>query len=39
MLVFLIFMWIINFINFKQMLVLGLFEILCQLYRKWEKRK
>lgn len=29
MIIFLIFMWIVGFINLKQLLVIGIFEILC----------
>ena len=37
MILFLIFMKIVGFISWKQLLVLGAFEGLRQLYRKWEK--
>lgn len=37
MILFLVFMWIVGFITFKQMLIIGLFEGLCILWRKWEK--
>lgn len=37
MILFLVFMWLVNFINFKQLLIIGIFEGLCILWRKWEK--
>lgn len=37
MVLFLIFMKLVNFISWKQLLVIGFFEILCILYRSWEK--
>ena len=37
MILFLIFMKIVGFITWKQLLVIGFFEILCILYRSWEK--
>ena len=37
MILFLIFMKSVGFITWKQLLVIGFFEILCILYRSWEK--
>ena len=37
MILFLIFMKAVGFITWKQLLVIGFFEILCILYRRWEK--
>ncbi len=33
MLLFLIFMWFVGFINWKQLAVIGAFEILLEIYR------
>lgn len=38
MILFLIFMKLIGFISWKQLLIIGVFEILRQLYQSWEKR-
>lgn len=39
MILFLLFMKIVGFISWKQLLVLGIFEVLCILYRSWEKNE
>lgn len=39
MILFLLFMKILNVISWKAFLVLEIFEGLCILYRKWEKEK
>ena len=39
MILFLIFMKILNVISWPAFLVLEMFECLCILYRKWEKEK
>lgn len=38
MILFLIFMKIVGFISWKQLLVIGAFEGLRQLYKSWENR-
>lgn len=38
MIIFLIFMWIVGFINLKQLLVIGIFEILCIINRNYRPR-
>lgn len=37
MIFFLIFMTLTGFITWYQALIIGIFECLCILYRKWEK--
>ena len=39
MIIFLIFMWIVGFINLKQLLVISVFEILSIIYRTMKESK
>lgn len=39
MIIFLIFMWIVGFINLKQLLVISAFEILSIIYRTMKESK
>lgn len=39
MVLFLVFMKLVNFISWKQFLVLEIFELLRQLYVRWENEK
>lgn len=38
MVLFLVFMKLVNFISWKQFIILEMFELLRQLYLSWEKR-
>lgn len=37
MIIFLIFMWLVGFIDWKQLLIIGLFQILLDLYNKMKE--